>query len=311
VKRLGITAIWLSPLLKQVRFQETYHGYGIQNFLEVEPRFGTREELREVVQIAHEQGIAVILDIILNHAGNVFSYDADRYWMLVDGRRFVDPRWDGQLYRVQGFNDQNGQPTIPFVKADAQQLGGWPEVDGAVWPVEFQDPAVFTRKGRINNWDYDLEFREGDFFDLKDIHHGEGTTDDYRVSAALKYLCKVYQYWVAYADLDGYRIDTVKHMDMGATRYFVSVMREFTQAIGKENFFLLGEITGGRQRAFETLELTGLSAALGIEDIPGSMEELAKGWRAPTDYFDLFRNSELINKESHTWLTDKTHEVNR
>jgi Alpha amylase, catalytic domain len=77
------------------------------------------------------------------------------------------------------------------------------------------------------------------------------------------------------------------------------------KAIGKENFFLLGEITGGRQRAFETLELTGLSAALGIEDIPGSMEELAKGWRAPIDYFDLFRNSELINKESHTWFRDK------
>lgn len=305
LKRLGITAIWISPLLKQVRFQETYHGYGIQNFLEVEPHFGTREELREVVRVAHEHGILVILDIILNHAGNVFSYDADRYWMLVDGRRFVDPRWDSQLYRVQGFNDQNGQPTIPFVKADPLRSEAWPNENGAVWPIEFQDPAVFTRKGRINNWEYDPEFREGDFFDLKDISHGEGATDDYRVSTALKSLCKVYQYWVAYADLDGYRIDTVKHMDVGATRYFVSVMREFTQAIGKENFFLLGEITGGRKRAFETLQLTGLNAALGIEDIPGSLEEVAKGWRAPNDYFGLFRNSELINKESHTWFRDK------
>ena len=40
LKRLGISAIWISPILKQVHFQETYHGYGIQNFLRVNPRFG-------------------------------------------------------------------------------------------------------------------------------------------------------------------------------------------------------------------------------------------------------------------------------
>lgn len=69
LKRLGITALWISPVFKQVRFQETYHGYGIQNFLEVEPRFGTRQDLQAaVVKTAHENGIYVILDIILNHA---------------------------------------------------------------------------------------------------------------------------------------------------------------------------------------------------------------------------------------------------
>jgi len=71
------------------------------------------------------------------------------------------------------------------------------------------------------------------------------------VSAALRHLCEAYKYWIAYADIDGFRIDTVKHMDMGATRYFVSVIREFAQSIGKENFFLLGEITGGRSGSAE------------------------------------------------------------
>src|SRR5581483_4625166 len=41
LKRLGVSAIWISPVLKQVHFQETYHGYGIQDFLRVNPRFGT------------------------------------------------------------------------------------------------------------------------------------------------------------------------------------------------------------------------------------------------------------------------------
>lgn len=291
LKRLGITALWVSPIFKQVRFQETYHGYGIQNFLEVEPNFGTEDDLKELVRVAHETGIYVILDIILNHAGNVFTYAGDR-----------DRPWTGSIYPVEGFNDKQGNPTIPFVKADPQRL---PDVDGAVWPAELQDPEAFTRKGYIKNWDYDPEFREGDFFDLKDIHQGYGSADDYQVSDALRHLCEVYKYWIAYADIDGYRIDTVKHMDIGATRYFVSVMREFTQSIGKENFFLLGEITGGRKRAYETLELTGLSAALGIDDIPDKLEYLVKGYRNPNDYFSLFRNSELVNKGSHIWFRNK------
>ncbi|MGI0493002.1 alpha-amylase family glycosyl hydrolase [Alkalinema pantanalense CENA528] len=291
LKRLGVTALWISPIFKQVRFQDTYHGYGIQNFLAIEPRFGRREDLQEVVQLAHAHGIYVILDIILNHSGNVFSYVGDR-----------DRPWTGNTYPVEGFNDKQGHPTMPFAKTDPQHL---PDIDGAVWPAEFQDPDAFTRKGYIKNWDYDPEFREGDFGDLKDVHHGYGSADDYQVSNALQNLCKAYQYWIADADIDGFRIDTVKHMDIGATRYFVSVIREFAQSIGKENFFLLGEITGGRQRAYETLELTGLSAALGIDDIPDKLEYLVKGYRNPSEYFDLFRNSELVNKGSHIWFRNK------
>lgn len=53
LKRLGVTAIWVSPIFKQVAHQESYHGYGIQNFLDVDPHFGDREDLREMVKTAH------------------------------------------------------------------------------------------------------------------------------------------------------------------------------------------------------------------------------------------------------------------
>ena len=72
-------------------------------------------------------------------------------------------------------------------------------------------------------------------------------------------------------------------MDLGAGRYFASVIHEFAQTLGKENFYLIGEITGGRQRAYQTLEETGLDAALGIDDIPDKLEYLLKGYRDPTD----------------------------
>jgi glycosidase len=275
LRRLGVTAIWISPVLKQVAFRETYHGYGVQNFLDVDPHFGTREDLKALVAAAHAQGIYVILDVILNHTGDVFGYDADRYPARDDqGRAFMDPRWDGRPH-------------------------------GAVWPAELQDPAVFTAGGRIDNWDHDPEFLEGDFFDLKDVDQGQGSVDHYQPSPALAALCEAYKFWIAYADLDGFRVDTVKHMAPGATRYFASVIHEFAQAIGKEKFYLIGEITGGRRRAFETLELTGLDAALGLDDVQDKLEYLVKGFRNPREYFDLFRNSLLVRKDSHVWFRDK------
>jgi glycosidase len=306
LKRMGITALWVSPIFKQVAYQDTYHGYGIQNFLEVDPHFGTREDLRELVATAHRHGIYVILDIILNHSGNVFSYNPDRYWTQDpgSGQWYLDARWDGRPYSVAGFHDPSGQPQLPFETGTAlNQPGAWPE--GAIWPQEFQGPGTFTTKGRINNWDYEPEFLDGDFFDLKDLHLGSGGVDDYVPSPAFWSLCQVYKFWIAYADIDGFRVDTVKHMDPGAARFFASVVHEFTQRIGKENFYLIGEITGGRDRAFTTLEITGLNAALGIDDIPDRLEYLVKGYRNPDDYFSLFRNSELVNKESHIWFRNK------
>ncbi len=306
LQRLGITAIWVSPIFRQVPYQDTYHGYGIQNYLDVDPHFGTREDLKEMVQVAHDHGIYVILDIILNHSGNVFSYQPDRYWTNdpQSDQWYLDARWDGNTYPTAGFHDQTGQPVLPFRPVNMQQdPGSWP--GGAIWPAEFQDPASFTRKGRINNWDYEPEYLDGDFFDLKDIHLGSGPTDDYVQSPTLNALCEVYKFWIAYADIDGFRVDTVKHMDPGAARFFTSVIHEFTERIGKENFYLIGEITGGRELAFSRLETTGLDAALGIDDIPDRLEYLVKGYRNPQDYFSLFRNSMLVHKDSHIWFRNK------
>jgi hypothetical protein len=110
---------------------------------------------------------------------------------------------------------------------------------------------------------------------------------------------------MAYADVDGFRIDTVKHLDPGATCFFAEDVKEFAQRLGKENFYLIGEIAGGRERAFDTLEETGLDAALAIDEIPDKMEFLIKGYRDPSAYFDLFSNSLLTDEEAHTWFRDR------
>ena len=299
LKRLGVTAVWLSPIFKQVTVDNTYHGYGIQHFLDVDPHFGTREDLRRLVRTAHTLGIRVILDIILNHSGDVFRYEAD------------NPSWNGQKFAARGFRDGQGAPTLPFAPVDlAAHPDAFPE--SAIWPAEFQDVDTFSREGHINNFDFFPEFADGDFFTLKDLHHGErrivngvDQIDDYLISPALLRLCEVYKFWIALADIDGFRLDTVKHMDPGAARFFAGVIHEFAEAIGKDDFYIIGEITGGREFAFDRLEVTGLDAALGISDERTKMTGLVKGETDPAEYFDLFRNSLLVRKDSHVWFRDK------
>jgi glycosidase len=312
LRRLGITAIWLSPVFKQVKADNSYHGYGIQNFFDVDRNFGTPDDLREMVKTAHENKIFVVLDIILNHTGQVFVYDPDRYDTDDGhGNRFKDPRWDGNSYRVQGFRDAAGAPSLPFTAIDtASNPGAFP--DAAVWPAEFQDPSNFTQHGHINNFDYFPEFLDGDFFSLKDLRHGtrvladgQDQIDQYIVSPTLVNLCEVYKFWIAFADLDGFRIDTVKHMDPGATRFFAGVIHEFAESLGKENFYLIAEVTGGRERAYHTREVTGVDAVLGIDDVQDKLEYVTKGFRNPSDYFDLFRNSLQVRADSHVWFRDK------
>ena len=116
-------------------------------------------------------------------------------------------------------------------------------------------------------------------FDLRILDIRVQCAGQYRqASSALACLGILYCFWIAYADLDGFRIDAAKHMAPEVLRAFCDFIREFTQSIGKERFLLLGEISGGRDHAWEVVEKTGLDAALGIEDVPGKLEGMVTGY---------------------------------
>lgn len=99
--RLGVTAIWISPPYRNVprtEREDGYHGYWPADFTEANPRFGTLAELRELVREAHARGMLVILDVVPNHAGRVFTYDLD-----ADGEvdpDEVEPPWSDAPYDV-------------------------------------------------------------------------------------------------------------------------------------------------------------------------------------------------------------------
>jgi glycosidase len=209
---------------------------------------------------------------------------------------------NGRQYPVKGYYDENRNPVIPFAQVDLKKFpNAFP--DGAVWPAELQEPESFSQQGAIQNWDTSPEYLDGDFFDLKDFALGADDVNAFSPTSALKTLVACYKYWISYADVDGFRLDTVKHMGHGPTRYFTGAIHEFATRIGKENFLVVGEITG--VGVYETVEATGLDAALGIGGMQQLLWNLPRGEINPLDYFNLFRNAEYLRKGSHSWLRNK------
>ncbi|MDE2051382.1 MAG: alpha-amylase [Gammaproteobacteria bacterium] len=233
LKDLGAGAIWLSPVLKNPRFDEhAYHGYGIQNFLCAEPRFASDPgnadaELRELVDEAHRLGMYVIFDIVLHHAGNVFEYAL--------------PQGAG----VQELDEAAWSETpLPILWRDPQghgdpRWGGAPAVppaDAALFPDQLRDNATFTRRGSAFSNGFHAA---GDFNSLKGFAADLTMDGHYPVRDAL---IRCYQYVIARFDVDAFRIDTLKFVPPDFERIFANAMREFALSAGKKNFFTFGEV---------------------------------------------------------------------
>lgn len=299
LKRMGVTTLWIGPIFKQIADLETYHGYGIQDFLDVEPRFGTREDLKDLVKAAHAVGIYVLLDVVLNHAGDVFGY------------KDYSAHYDGTTHENRGFwaakRDENNM--IPLGLVDENRYpDAWP--DGAIWPAELQSADCFGRKGTIRDFDKKPEFIEGDFFGLKKLNLGAYDPAKFTPTTALQTLTDCFKFWIAFADVDGFRIvsqlqcscfdvlikfkDTVKHMGDGPTRYFASTIHSYAHLLGKKNFFLVGECS--TNRPMETVAITGLNAALGIGDFQRALTKVPKNQEPASNYFDNFVNSPDLTK---------------
>ncbi len=67
---LGVTAIWLNPVLENDMEGGSYHGYATTDYYRVDPRFGSNEEYRQLISDAHDKGMKVVMDMIFNHCGS-------------------------------------------------------------------------------------------------------------------------------------------------------------------------------------------------------------------------------------------------
>lgn len=305
LQELGVGAIWLSPVFKNCQYSPgSYHGYGIQDFLSVEPRFSSsptvaEQELRALVDAAHALNIYVIFDIVLNHTGDVFAYQCHTTDALCQASAGSEATYSATPYDV-AWRDEHGVARSDWPIAEIIQE---PARDAVVWPRELRKNSFFRRQGLPQTGGNEVI---GDFASLKQM-----LTADPQLQTVL---IRAYQYAIAKYDIDGFRVDTLKFIDRDFARSFGNATREFALSIGKRNFFTFGEVYDNEQKiarfigrnAADPGDLIGIDAALDYPlffTLPG----VVKGMQPPSNLAAMYqarKQAELDILSSHGEATN-------
>ncbi len=181
---LGVTALWLNPVLENDQDYESYHGYAATDLYRVDPRFGTNTSYRAFVENCHSKGIKVIWDVVYNH-------------------------WGNQNYLYKNLPDSN-------------------------WVHRFKEFTRTTYRAEVlldpYASDYDKKLMTDAWFDK---HMPDLNQQDPHLA---KYLIQNSIWWIEYAGLDAFRIDTYAYPDQ-------IFMKKLNEAILREypDFFSFGE----------------------------------------------------------------------
>ncbi|MET9156852.1 pullulanase-type alpha-1,6-glucosidase [Streptomyces parvulus] len=238
IKGMGTTAIWMAPIFKNQPVQGTgdnasagYHGYWITDFTQVDPHFGTNQDLKNLVSKAHAKGMKVFFDVITNHTADVVDYEEKSYdylskgafpYLTKDGEPFDDADYaDGErrFPRV----DSGSFPRTPTVPAAKRNLKV---------PSWLNDPAMYHNRGD-STWAGEST-TYGDFSGLDDLW-----TERPEVVEGME---KIYQRWVRDFAIDGFRIDTVKHVNMEFWTQWATALDAYAAKRGRDDFFMFGEV---------------------------------------------------------------------
>jgi alpha-amylase len=265
LQSLGVTTLWISPVVKNVDTDagfDGYHGYWAQDLTQVNPHFGDLPALRHMVDAAHQKNMKVILDIVTNHLGQLFYYDINENGepdervagsgttSSVTHVNEYDPDFDPRGVQARTSLGESGPAPVIFVYDPASN-------HIPPMPAVFQNPAAYNRKGRTYNFDDPDQLLHGDFpGGLKDVNTTRCDVKEAMVDS--------YARWVELTDLDGFRIDTVKHVEREFWRYFTQKVRQRLHAEKKDNFFMFGEAFDGRDQLCGTYTKNDLPDAVSL-----------------------------------------------
>lgn len=225
---LGVDAIWMTPLIENIHGSTdegtgrtyAFHGYWPRDWTSLDANFGTREELRELVDKAHARGIRVLMDVIVNHTGPVTARDP--LWPADWVRTGPTCDWDSFAGNVRCTLVEN----LPDILTESEEDVELPPQLVEKWRAE----------GRLEQERAELDA----FF----ARTGYPRAPKY-------YLIKWISDWVREYGIDGFRVDTVKHVE---PEVWATLKRESELALAQwkaENpqkkiddrpFYMLGEV---------------------------------------------------------------------
>lgn len=218
---MGITAIWLTPILRNQAMQagtSGYHGYWILDFTEIDPHLGSNADLKHFIEQAHQRNIKVFFDIITNHTADVIKYKEchgeDGLGWIVNGK---DCPYKSSAELVAG---NAYTPVIPEGNENLKT------------PSWLNDIDIYHNQGD-SHWAGESAVR-GDFVGLDDI--------DTNSEKVVKGMTDIYKAIIDEFKPDGFRIDTVKHVNMEFWQYFSPALVSHAKKQGIENFFMYGEV---------------------------------------------------------------------
>jgi alpha-amylase len=239
IKGLGVTAIWITPPFKNKPMQRGtagYHGYWILDFTSIDPHLGTEADFRTFVLQAHARGLKVYLDIVVNHTADVITYqDGSTNYIDMATAPYRDAA--GNAFDPHAVADNGVNPVTPFPRLSAER--SFPHLpvvpDGeahAKVPDWLNDVTLYHNRGNSTFKGESALF--GDFAGLDDVF-----TEN---PAVVRGFITVYGQWIERFGIDGFRIDTVKHVNLEFWEAFEPALRERARAAGKPDFFQFGEV---------------------------------------------------------------------
>jgi glycosidase len=232
IKDLGFTAIWVTPVLKQDPVENgsaAYHGYWGLDFTTVDPHLGTDQDFADFVIAAHGLGLKVYLDVVVNHTADVVQLEGTDYtdapYRDCHGKRF-NPAHYVTSKRFPCLKATT-MPHVPFVLAADRHRKQ---------PAWLNDPLNYHDRGNIDFGSCsDMCFEQGDFYGLDDLF-----TEKPNV---MNGLAQIYASWITRFKVDGFRVDTAKHVNAAFFRLWVPKVRAAARSIGIADFPIFGEVT--------------------------------------------------------------------
>jgi glycosidase len=247
IQSLGATAIWVAPIFRNKPVQGSgahasaaYHGYWITDFTHVDPHFGTDEDFAALVKAAHARGMKVILDIVINHTADVIQYrECPSHPCLYRSRADFPYQRQGGVGGAPinaGFAGDGDGSAANFAKLTRPDYAYTPYVPSGEAHVKapdwLNDPIYYHNRGDTTFTGESATM--GDFGGLDDLF-----TENPRV---IQGFIDIYSAWIDRYGIDGYRIDTARHVDPAFWNAFVPAILARAKADGIPNFHIFGEV---------------------------------------------------------------------